>query len=75
MGEIREMSSKGDTKLIWNPDIEAEVDAAKEHFNTLTKKKGFWAYAVKEDGTKGKAITEFDPKAAMIILVPRMQGG
>lgn len=74
MGELRYLSSLGDTKLIWNSDDKDEVEAAKETFDRL-KKKGFMAFSVKKDGGKGKKITEFDAAAERIILTPGLQGG
>jgi hypothetical protein len=74
MGEIRELSSKGDTKLMWDPENETETEVAEDHFNSLIEKK-FTAYAVKKDGEKGKKITKFDSSLAMIIMVPPMAGG
>lgn len=74
MGELRELNETGDTKVIWDPDNRDEVDAAKCQFNTL-KSKGFTAYSVNKDGEKNKAITEFDPKASKIIMVPKIAGG
>lgn len=65
----------GDTKVIWDPNNEDEVDAAKAQFKAL-KKKGYLAYAVKgKDGAKGEQIHEFDPEAGRIILAPALQGG
>jgi hypothetical protein len=74
MGELRTLNETGDTKVIWDPANEDEVDAAKSQFNGL-KKKGFTAYSVKKGGEKNKAITEFDPDAGMIIMVPKIVGG
>jgi len=74
MGEMRTLCDKGDTKVIWDPKNEDEVEAAEEQFNTLMDK-GFTAFSVKKDGKKHKRIDEFDPKAGKIIMVPRMAGG
>lgn len=74
MGEIRELCSKGDTKLIWNSEVPAEVEAAEEHFDSLIEK-GFSAFSVKKDGEKGSKITKFDPDLEMIIMVPPVAGG
>lgn len=74
MGEMRELCSEGDTKLIWNPDNDEEVKAAKSHFRKLIDK-GFQAFSVKKDGEKGKKVTAFDPGMEMIIMVPAIAGG
>ena len=74
MGELREMSHKGDTKVIWDADNATEVDNARRTFDDL-KKKGFLAYTVEAKGRKGKIIREFDPDAEKIIMAPPMAGG
>jgi len=75
MGEMRCMSEWGDTKVLWDPKNEDEVEAAEEQFDRLMDK-GFTAYAVtKKDGEKGKKITKFNPKAGKIIMVPEIVGG
>jgi hypothetical protein len=74
MGELRTLNETGDTKVIWDPDNSDEVNAAKAQFETLKKKK-FTAYSVKKGGEKNKQISEFDPDAGMIIMVPQIVGG
>ncbi len=74
MGEIREMSSKGDLKLSWNSDNEKEVAAAKEVFDKKTKD-GWTAFGEKRLGGKGDRIRTFDPDAERIVLVPNIAGG
>jgi len=74
MGELHYLSEEGDTKVIWNPDNQDEVDAAEAQFDTLAEK-GFTAFAVKKDGEKGKKITTFEPNAGKIIMVPKIGGG
>ena len=74
MGELRCMSKWGDTKVLWDPKNEDEVEAAEEQFDNLIEK-GFTAYAVKKDGERGRKITEFNPKAGKIIMIPVIVGG
>lgn len=74
MGEMATLNKLGDVRIIWNPDIPAEVAAAKKSFDDLTKK-GHLAFAVKRSGDKGEQIREFDPEAEKIILAPPMRGG
>ena len=74
MGELRTMGRMGDTKVIWDRNSADEVKAAKDTFDRLTEK-SYIAYSVKKRGKKGKKITEFDPAAERIILVPPLQGG
>jgi hypothetical protein len=68
------LDSSGDTRTIWNPGNQAEVDAAKATFNRL-KKAGYLAYSVDEDGEKGEVIRTFDPQAGRIIMSPQLVGG
>lgn len=73
-GEMCVLDETGDTKLIWNPGNEDEVDAAKTMFSKLTKK-GYIAYKVTRGGDKGEVIKEFDATAEKIILAPPVIGG
>lgn len=75
MGEMRIIGGKGDTKVIWNPENKDEVKAAEKQFKDLVKKRKFAAFHVREDGGQGERITEFDPQAGKIIMVPPMAGG
>ncbi len=74
MGEIREMSRKGDLKLSWNSGNEKEVAAAKEVFDKRVKE-GWAAFGEKIMGCKGNRIRTFDPDAERIVLVPQVAGG
>lgn len=73
-GQIRVMDHTGDTKIIWDSEKPAEVEAARKTFDELTGKK-YKAYSVKKDGEQGEIITKFDPNAEKIILAPQMRGG
>ena len=75
MGEMRIMGSKGDTKVIWDPEHEDEVEAAEAQFNSL-QKKGFTAYEVGRKGAKtNRKVEEFDPDLGKLIMVPKVTGG
>lgn len=74
MTELCVMDATGDTKVIFDPNNADEVDAAREQFKAL-KKKGFIAYRVSGDGSKGEILTEFDAHAGKIIMAPPMRGG
>lgn len=75
MGEMRVMGQPGDTRVMWNPDNTDEVKAAKRQWDDLVGKKRFRGFRVKSDGEKGEQVTEFDPDAAKLIIVPPMAGG
>lgn len=68
------MSSKGDTKVIWDPNNQDEVAAARVQFETL-RSKGFLAFKTTDDGEKGEQIRAFEPGARRIILTPPLRGG
>jgi hypothetical protein len=67
------LDESGDTRTMWNPHNETEVDAAKEMFDRLIGE-GFRAFRVRE-GEPGERVTEFDAEAEKLIFVPQMQGG
>ena len=74
MGELAVLDQTGDTKLMWDKSNQVEVDAAKDLFKKL-KKKNYIAYTVKDDGTKGRVISEFDVNLERIIMAPHIVGG
>jgi ribosomal protein L19E len=74
MTELRVLSSIGDTKVIFDPDNDDEVAAAKVQYKTLIDK-GFKAFKVKKSGERGKKMKKFDKDAGKIIMVPPIIGG
>lgn len=72
--ELAVMDRTGDTKTVWDPGNEAEVENAKKQFNDL-RKKGFAIYSVDKAGDKNVIIHTFDPNAAKMIAVPPVVGG
>lgn len=74
MGELATMGRQGDTKLMWDPANEPEVENARRTFDDL-RGKGYLAFAVKTKGAKGEQIRAFDPDASKIIMAPPMAGG
>ena len=75
MGEMAIMDKSGDSKLIWDPAVAEEVEAAKNTFEKLRKKKSYVAYSVNEDGEKGEVLHSFDPSIAKMIMAPAMVAG
>lgn len=65
----------GDTRLEWNKDVPAEVDAARETFARLHGENKYLAYKTRRDGSRGEVIRSFDPNAERIVMVPQTQGG
>lgn len=74
MSEMCVIDATGDSKIIWNPENDAEVEAAKTTFDSL-KAKGYLAYSVKKDGEKGEVLSKFDRNAEKLILAPPLRGG
>lgn len=69
------MGTTGDTKTIWDKNEPAEVEIARQAFESL-KAKGYTAFRVTgKDGEKGEKMTEFDPDAERVILVAPLMGG
>lgn len=71
----------GDTKHLWDPDNEDEVEVARALFEKLTSNKGgqrpYAAFHVKRDGTQDKSrrMTTFDPDAGRVVFIPAIAGG
>ena len=74
MSSMDVLDTTGHTKHIWDKDNEAEVEAARSLFTTLTGR-GHRAFRVKKDGTEGTRMDAFDPDAEAVILVPQLRGG
>lgn len=72
--ELAIMDKTGDTKIIWDPRNEVEVEVARETFKKL-KNKGYLIYSVAKGGEKGAAMNTFDPNAEKLIAVPNIVGG
>jgi len=68
------LDKTGDTRIIWDPDNETEVENARRTFDELIKKR-FQAFKVKGNGQKGEVVREFDPEAEKLILAPALVGG
>lgn len=75
------MDRTGHTTVTWNPDDPQAVEDAKKKFNEMIRQ-GYSAFAmnmISENGVKveekGRRISEFDPKAGKIMLVPQLRGG
>jgi hypothetical protein len=76
MGVMRIMGLSGDDKLTWDHNDDLQTKKARTRFAELLEK-GFRAYISKDiaGSLKGERITEFDPTAERLIMVPPMAGG
>lgn len=72
--ELAVMDGTGDTKTIWDPNNEVEVETARDMFDHF-KDKGFSIFHVGKEGEKAKIMNKFDPNAAKMIAVPVIVGG
>lgn len=73
--EMAIIDGTGDTKLIWDSDKQDEVANARRTFNELKAKKYVAFQVTGREGEKGERMTEFDPEAERMIMVPPMVGG
>jgi len=74
-GTMCVMTGAGDTKILWDSSNRVEVDAARDHFNDLVKKRYLAFKAEGREGTRGSQIRDFDPNLERIIMVPPSVGG
>lgn len=75
MGELRILNSSGDSKVIWDPANDDEVEAAKCQFDMLLGK-GFSIFKVGKDHEKtGGALKKFPAIAGKLIAIPKIVGG
>lgn len=76
IGKLQIMGLEGDEKLTWDHSDDFQIKKARDRFNELLKK-GYKAFVSKDmAGTKkGEQITEFDPTAERLIMVPQFVGG
>lgn len=58
-GSISHLNHEGDTKYTWDRYNKLEVQAAKEHFDSL-RAKGFLVFRVQYLGLKKEPVTSFD---------------
>ena len=64
----------GDTKIIWNPVVTDEVEAARATFENL-RAKGYAAFDVSPGGEQAGPMKVFNPQAGKLIMTPPLRGG
>jgi hypothetical protein len=72
---MRVLGKTGDTELRWDPDTGEGLQFAKWLFDEKTRRFGYLAFLEGANGEGSEMIRNFDPKAASIILTPRLVGG
>lgn len=76
MGTLAIMDrTKGDQTVGWDKNNPDEIEQAQATFDSLVKGKGYFAYTVSKEGTKGEQVKKFDPLLERIILSPQLVGG
>ncbi len=76
------LDSSGHTTITWNPEDQASVAEARAQFDHYIRQ-GFQAFAmevVHEDGVvvedkTDRRVTQFDPQAGRVMMVPQLRGG
>lgn len=68
-GLMRIMSQNGDDRIVWSRRIADEVREAHNKFKQLIQK-GYRAYAILADGSRGHELRDFDPMVEECLLVP-----
>jgi hypothetical protein len=68
------MDQTGHTRLHWDADDEDDVANARKMFSELTSK-GYAAFERGRGGAQGERVSEFDPEAGTLIMVPQLKGG
>lgn len=74
------MDSSGHTTVTWDPDNLDSVADARREFERLTGQ-GYQAFRMEAVGEsivvehKGERISEFDPEAGKVLMVPQRVGG
>lgn len=68
-GLMRILSQNGDDRIVWSRRVADEVREAYDKFRELIRK-GYKAYAILSDGSRGHELHDFDPMVEELLLVP-----
>ena len=68
-GLMRIMSQNGDDRIVWSRRVADEVREAYDRFKELIDK-GYRAYAILADGSRGHELFAFNPTIEESLLVP-----
>jgi len=74
LGEMSIMDSSGHKQLTWKTDNPDEIAIAKKTFDKLIGN-GYSAFASKNKMEAKHLVSEFDPTAEELVMVPRNVGG
>lgn len=73
--EMQILDNTGHITISWSPGIQQEIDHAEEIFDDYVGERGYSAFRVQGENQQGARLTEFDPSAARLMLVPQLKGG
>ena len=76
------MDRNGHRTVTWDPHDPASINAAKREFDNLIRE-GYQAFemdlisenGVVVEGLSDRRMTEFDPQAGKVMMVPHLRGG
>lgn len=71
---VRILDDSGDSRLVWNRHSIPEINEARVKFDAHIRK-GYRAYAVRTDGSRGSRCTDFDALAEELILTQQKGKG
>lgn len=75
VGTMSILSTAGDEKVTWDKNDPESIRVARQKFlEYLGERKGM-AFKVDANGGKGEKMTDFDPSAENILLMPMIVGG
>lgn len=73
-GLMEVLDPTGHLEFAWDKHDLESVRAVGDKFADM-KKKGFRAFKMNEDGSKGEQVDDFDPEAGRYLLSPPLRGG
>lgn len=68
------LDSTGHSTVEWDPEVPAEVEAARIQFDAMIDK-GYRAFRVTGEDGQGSRLERFDARAEKIMFVPQLKGG
>ncbi len=72
--EMQIMDPTGHTTVGWDVDVPDEVENARKTFTDMVRK-GYQAFRVGTSGRQAERLTEFDPTAEKMVMIPQLKGG
>lgn len=73
-GTLCVLDPSGDTRMQWDKNDPAQVEAARKRFDEM-RAKGYMAYSVSRSGRQDTVLHAFDPDAERVIMQKPHVGG